>query len=466
MKRFLGIGISNMRRIVLVAIIGAIAPAHAADLKELVSWLGGNDEDKRVEARQLLPREGVKVVAPLLKLLASEDIRVWRAARNVLSDICHSVGAPGKEDERRDVTDQLMASIARNIPPHAQREALRLLAVVTPENYDVHGLQKLASDTASREETIAALQGIGSKSARRVLESLLNTGTPVERANIIDALRTITPPDKSAVSKKLLKDDAPEVRVAAMRALAPLGDHELFTPFEEAMAGTEGRLHDEAVDALLRLADAFADRRLKFIFKGALLHEDVTDSVRGAAIAGMVRVSDLETLELTLDLVSDDPALQAPALMALDDVHDADAYAVLLAYYPKAELEMQLGLLALFGRKRDPVFHDVLLRELQSSDPAKQAAAFEGIVASGMPDAADAAVAYALVVPEPDRGRVALLMRRLAQDYRANGHGDASGKAYVAFYQLAQNDHDRAVALDGMKKFPSEKSRDIIEARP
>jgi hypothetical protein len=173
-----------------------------------------------------------------------------------------------------------------------------------------------------------------------------------------------------------------------------------------------------------------------------------------------------EALKETLDEVSDDPALQAPALMALDDVHDADSYAVLLAYYPKAEFEMQLGMLSLFGRKRDPIFHDVLLRELQSSDPAKQAAAFEGVVASGMPDAVDAAIAYALGVQEADKGAVSLLMRRLAQDYRTNGHGDEAGKAYVAFYKLAQNDHDKAVALEGMKKFPTEEAKGILAAKP
>ncbi|MEK7794397.1 MAG: HEAT repeat domain-containing protein [Candidatus Hydrogenedentota bacterium] len=457
-----------MMRFVLVAMVVAIAPARAADLKELVSWLGGDDEAKRVEARQLLPREGIEAAAPLLKLLASEDIRVWRAARNVLSDICHGVGVLGKEDERRNVTDQLMAFVGGTMPPHAQREALRLLAIVTPEQYDVRELKKLALNSASREETIAALQGIGSKSARRVLQSLLNTGTPVERANVIDALSAITPADKPAVSRKLLKDEAPEVRVAAMRALAPLGSTDLIEPFQRAMAETNGRLRAEALDACLRLADVVTDSGVQRVYEYFLLQTEMSDGVRGAAIAGLVRAGHADTLEVALDevLANEDRALQGPALMALDDVNSPDAFEALLAHYPEADPEMQLGMLALFGRKRDPVFHDVLLRELQSSDPAKQAAAFEGIVASGMPEAADAAVAYALGVQEAEKSHVALLVRSLAQDYRANGHADAAGKAYVAFYKLAQNDHDRAVALEGMKHFPSEEAKSILAAKP
>jgi hypothetical protein len=224
------------------------------------------------------------------------------------------------------------------------------------------------------------------------------------------------------------------------------------------------------LDAWLRLAEAIlkheGDRASAKAMYEHVLETEEGDGIRGAAIVGLVRMGG-DALE-ALDAVSADKdrSLQGPVLMALADVNAPEVFQAVLAHYSKAELEMQLGMLALFGRKRDPVFHDVLLRELQSSDPAKQAAAFEGIVASGMPEAADAAVAYALGVQQTEKGRVALLVRRLAQDYRANGHGDAAGKAYVAFYKLAQNDHDKAVALDGMKKFPSEEAKSILEAKP
>jgi HEAT repeat protein len=183
-----------------------------------------------------------------------DDALVWRAAKNVLSDIVHRVGTTGHEKERRKLAEMLKATALNNGPHHARKHALRLLGVAAPEGFRVRELNHLAKDETWRGETISALVIMGTDDARKVLNGLLNYGTGAQRAEIIEALRLVTPDSEAPVSTKFLKDDDIEVRVAAMRALAQTGDYTLAARYPKAMQGSDGRLHTEAIDACLQLA--------------------------------------------------------------------------------------------------------------------------------------------------------------------------------------------------------------------
>src|SRR5687767_15484274 len=85
--------------------------ASAVNVDELVVKLVGADVQERARARQLLPREGLAAVPALLPLLSNGDSAIAEAAFDIVMDIGHQATAPGRDAERRQVTDMLMPLI-------------------------------------------------------------------------------------------------------------------------------------------------------------------------------------------------------------------------------------------------------------------------------------------------------------------------------------------------------------------
>ncbi|MBN4046738.1 hypothetical protein JYT90_00285, partial [bacterium AH-315-P07] len=154
----------------LLVFLFAAIPCFASDYDTYIQSLENGTEQQRVIARQMLPREGIRAVPDLIKLLHHEDGRTWRAAKNVLSDICHAITLPGYERERGETTDQLMALFWPDYPLHVAISALRLLAIVTPEGHDLGPIPLYSSidrnfSKALRSEVIDALVVMNTKSA-------------------------------------------------------------------------------------------------------------------------------------------------------------------------------------------------------------------------------------------------------------------------------------------------------------
>lgn len=285
----------RLQHALVMAVAYCVAiPAFADEMERLIAGIAGDDEAMRAEARQLLPRYGMDAAPQLLALMTHEDARVWRAAKNVVADICHSVGTPGRIAERRDLADLLMSVTLGDGPHHARKHALRLLGITAPEGYRVGALEKLAHDETWREEVIGALVVMGTTRARKVLNDLLNVGTGAQRAEIIEALRLITPAPEAPVNTRLLKSDDPEIRVAAMRALAQTGNKKLSDAFMSVVRDTEGRLHVEAVDACLQLANALLGegqrpKAARSLFQ-RILDTEKDEILRAGAEAGLKRI--------------------------------------------------------------------------------------------------------------------------------------------------------------------------------
>ena len=386
-------GLAFMAGLAASALIGPAV--HAADLEALIRHLGGDDEAKRVLARQLLPREGLDAVPPLLELMEHENPEIWRAAKNVLSDIGHSVGTPGFETERRRFTSQLMDVARSDAPGWTVKHAIRLLGIVAPEGYSIKPLRDLALDPKWREETLGALEIMGTSESRKLLEKLSRIGSVEERVEVIELLRLVS----GNVSATLLLDSDPRIRVAAMRALAPRGARQSVTPFEQAMTGIEGALYVEAVDAYLNLAEAIVTKEGNQqegtdMFRRLLTTQKAT-AFRGAALAGLGRYGDESVVTTIIDATKEEEGrdLEAPALMALGHLRGHAAYSAMLEAYPGVGEEMQLGLLGVFGRTQAPMFREVLETAAKNSRTSTQAAARQALKQFELPPGIDTAEA-------------------------------------------------------------------------
>ncbi len=359
----------------------AASGSFAADLDTLIQNLGGDNEAERVEARQLLPREGMDAVPPLLVLMRDDDPVVWRTAKNVLADIGHLVSRPGYEQERRNYTDQMVAVALSDAPDWTVQHAIRLLGIVTPEGYSLTPLREMALDAKWREEMLGALEVMGTTESHRLLEALSRMGSVEDRVEVLELLRLVS----GQVSPTLLQDSDPQIRVAAMRALAQQGSSELIGPFEQTLAEIDGDLHLEAVDAYLNLAEAVIEsgnnRKTGLDMYRHVLDSEKETHYRGAALAGLGRYGDASVIAIILDVVQKEGNrdLEAPALMALGDLRGRKAYKAMLKAYPGVSDEMKLGLLGLFGRTRDPLFRKILETAASSTDAATQVAAEQAL---------------------------------------------------------------------------------------
>jgi len=243
-----------------VATLLAFSSTFADEKDRLLGGLSGTDDLARADARQILPRFGMDAVPELLELMHHEDALVWRAAKNVLQDIAHRTGTAGREKDRRDLSQMLLDTALSDGPRDTRKHALRLLGIAAPDGFRVKALKVMAKEGVWRGEIFSTLVIMATPEAKKVLDSLVGYGTGQQRAEVIEALRLITPAPEAPVSERLLRDDNVEVRVAAMRALSQTGNKNLEELFLRAIKGTEGRLQIEAQDACLRLSEAISRR--------------------------------------------------------------------------------------------------------------------------------------------------------------------------------------------------------------
>ncbi|MFP6598649.1 MAG: hypothetical protein VCC01_14420, partial [Candidatus Hydrogenedentota bacterium] len=458
--------ISTQRYAIIITLLAL--PCFASDYDVHIQALQTGTDVQRAAARQMLPRVGIRAVPDLIGLLQHEDQRTWRTAGNILSDICHAVMAPGHEVDRKFATNQLIALLNDEVPPYTRIEALRLLGKVAPEGHDLAALVPYLSQPQFRSDTIDALVAMSSTSAQNILESQLDHGTNQDKIEIIDALRTISLRTDITLPAHLLDPNEFDVQIAAMRALASSGDPSLIGEFMEITTKVKIQLRPQAIDASLHLAEAILQRGGNWN-QGIDLYRDILDQIdspnaKGAALAGLGRYGDASVIPEIFKAASTSKArdLQAPALMALNYLIGRESSLALLSAYPAAPSEMQLGLLGVMGRKKDPVFLDLLLKNAASNDPTRQALAFEALVQSELPGGADAVTAYVQSRPEDERKLDVEKLLIYADVMSHKNAAPEAGKAYLSLYQTTDNDEFRKIAFEGIRKYPSPDALKII----
>ena len=451
----------------------ALAASGVSSVDALIQGLGGDDEEARIEARQLLPREGIEAVPRLLLLLGHENAAVWWAAMRVLEDFANEVSAPGREAERAEVTRHLMTLVAPEQPAHMKERGLRLLPLVTPEGYDLAPIAALLEAPELREKARAALQQIGTDEAVSALCAALEKADPPFKAALLYSLARLEDPAACPAALKYTSHGDAHVRAAAAQALAWSGDPAYWQALWSVRAAADPATAFDATDALLRYAGAMALRGGNWntaigIYRNILMTD--TDPVhRSGAIVGLGRFGDeLAAYDIMASVNSPGGReLEAAALAAFERLQGAAGAAMLLSIYPNLSRDMQLGLLRVFGRKRTPVFLDLLNKTARSEDEAFRQAALEALVDSQLPGAMDGLTAIAQTPafaggrPE-DRELVAGSLTRMAGFFSHTGDKEGAGKAYLELYRLADTDKERKAALEGIKSYPIPEAFDVV----
>ncbi len=451
-------------------VLGSMAyagePGAPVTIDSMVQDLAGPDAHLRAVARQMLPRESVEAVPKLIPLLANESPEVSWAAMRVIEDLANQCGVPGREADRKAVTDALMVLLAKEQPVEMREKGLRLLPIVIPDDHDLSPIASLLSDETLREKARGALVLVGSRKAAMALAAAVDKAEPAFKVALLDALAVLRRPESEKAALKCVKAAEPEVRVAAARALAWTANLKHLPVLQEIRAGVEGPLRKDAEDAMLRLADAMMRSGGKWEYAMRVYRELLASSqnimIQGAAVAGLGRYGDDTAVKDILAAAQTQRDLEGPALSALRAMYGNACNQALLEAYPTANDSLRWGLLPVLGEKKDARFLEILNQAAQGQDPACRTAAIAALSASELPGAVDGLAAVANNGTPEDKAFSVKALDQMALSMATRGEHEAAGKAYLGMYQAATDDALKAQAIEGVKRFPVADSFDLI----
>lgn len=448
--------------------LGATAQ-EGREVDELISGLGGADESARVRARQLLPRYGAQAVPKLIPLVVRDEADVWWAAMRVLEDIINEVGVPGREQERTEITEQLMKLVAPDQTDAVKQRGLRLLPRVAPEGFDVAPMAALlTAEPILREKARAALQETGTTQAALALCNAVPAAEPVFQSALLNAIGLMQKVETLPTIDAALDNPDPAVRAAAARAVSWTGDPQHLPKLLAVYQSADALTQWDAGDALIRHAHAMGRKGGQWpqTIKTFTAYVDLfTDPVlRSGAIAGLGAYGDETVVPKILAVLAEEKGrdFEPAALAAFDALRGVGEDKALLDAFPKVSNQVQASMLGIFGRKRSAAFLPLLAEQANSQDPLLKQAALDALVQSCLPGSVETLVADAKQCSDEARPAAVDRLKRMAEVFRNSGEKEAAGKAFLGIYSVADTDELKLYAFDGIKQFPIPEAFDVV----
>ncbi|MCP4645547.1 MAG: HEAT repeat domain-containing protein [bacterium] len=460
-----------VRRLLLVvlAVVCLGTAAMASEIDALCVDLAGQNEAARSNARQMLPRFGADAVDKLLPLLGHDDIAVRRVAYNVLGDIANRAAGPGRAAERTRVASAILAALTPDASETVKLQLLRLASIVVPEGMDVSPIAALLKDADLRMKARNALQSIGTAEAcRAVLAEIPNTDTGFACA-LLDSAGKMQRPESIGPVLTLTQHDAATVRASAALALAWTGEPALVKPFQTVCERADAVTRFDAVDALLRLADAMMDnggnwqRAIGTYIR--VLESERDPVLASTALMGLGRHGDETVVPVIVAAVKrGDPDVGATAVMAFEALRGPACVRAVAQAYALMPESVQLQMIGLFGRRGAPEFMPHISAALASDEADYRRAALSALGQATTIDALPALVQVAETGSEEERALALQAAMRLAGSMVSAGKEADAGRAYLKLFELASDDAVRVKALQGLAQYPVAEAYDAAKA--
>lgn len=432
-------------------------------LSEAANAISSPEPAARIRARQELPREGLEAVPFITPFLASDDATIWRNAHAILLDILHRAAWGGEAAQREAALGSLKALLAPEQPMTARLRTLRLMpAALGPEDSVAPIAAMLREpDPLVRERARAALVEIASPPAAAALRAAAADAPPDFQVGLLDALAHLRDVEAAPLAASLAMAESAEVRLAAARCLAAAGRVQDLEAMLHIAENARGGTRREAGIAFVRYTEALIEGGGNFDLGMRLLGRIAMEAadlpVRGAALTSLGRHGDERAAAWIFAALAEDPEgpLFGPAVEGLAALQGPDAEAALIAAFPEQSRRVQLAMLRIFATRDAPEYLETMTAAANHAEAEVREAAIAGLVAAGSPAAAPL-VAEALDAAADEesealrRAQIDALLPALA----ARGEDAAAGLLYLARYRHAQDDAERAAALDGIRRHP------------
>ncbi len=451
------------RSVVLAVVLTTTVPAaaYASRIDALIAQLAGNDEIARSEARLLLPRESVEAVPKLLPLVAHQNAAVWNAAVKTLEDFANQVSVPGREADRAAVAAAVMTLVAAEQPEQIKIRGLRLLPIVVPKGYDIGPVAALLKDAGLREKALAALEEMRTQEACVALREFLPKSEPEFQVAILNSLARLRDKGGNETVLGMTRSSSPAVRAAAVRALSWTGDPTYLKVAREIVASADPATRSDAVDAMLRLANAVANKGGNWeAAKRAFL--DILTTGKGVekdgALSGLGRLGDGSCVRPILEAITDAELHTWRAGMgALTSLQGVDVARALVEAYPSQPQKTQLAMIPVLGAKKHALTMPILKQAAQSSDPQFRLAGIEALAEAGLPDGFELLSHAARSGNDQEKAAARNGLLVLADALKAAGKKNEAGAAYLTSFQTApESDREsRRRAMEGIAACPT-----------
>ncbi|MBN2445684.1 MAG: HEAT repeat domain-containing protein [Phycisphaerae bacterium] len=362
--------------------------------------------------------EYARVLDEQLPLMADEDVAVRQAARYVIDSLCSRAGAPGDEDRRL----ALCQEIAKRLTPATNKPArvwlLRKLAELGHGEV-VATLEILLRDDDAqiRELSRRALQTNPDPMAGVALrDALAASEDPAWRVALINAIGARgNLRDVKLLAPLCLDADETVVR-AAIAALADIAAGDAIPELTILFESGGPEMRPAVADACVRAAFAAAEHSPTQAARAlnAVYSSDVDERLRAAALRGLVKVRGDDMFETLAELVRGTDTYMSVVAAGLADTLVGHGTAErLTALLRGATPQAQVALLDALAERREPSAHEPAVHLLGSQEQAVRLAAAMALEKLGGADTVPAIVAYATTGDDDDRAAADACLRAL-----------------------------------------------------
>mgnify|MGYP002632203122 CR=1 FL=1 len=453
----------------LALLLCGVVVAQPTTRYSLLSDLAGPDDVKRSLAKQLLRREGASVVPNVLPLLDHDDPTVWNAADNLLADIIHWVGQPGREADRTVVTDQVLGILAAEESDELKRRILRHIPALAAEGHDLSVVGALLKHETLGEKARVALVNAGTTEAVEVFAAALKEANQLEQIEILHGLGQMEHPAALPVCEPYLHEGIIAVRMAAAHSMAWTGDPWYGWYYGQIFdIASRADVPREARDAVLKYLYAMGKKggNVTVLMRGCkgLLGYTVDPVAQGGAMALLGQYGDEQAIPLILSTLNEDNAatLGPQAVTALAWQQGRAADAALLAGYETLPIAMRPMYMSMLGRRDSTIFIPLLSEVLKGDDETLAQMAMAGLIASNSPAGLRAVVEYAETVSGDAQVEALQGVETLTVQLAEMGQPQAAGKGFYALYRLTQDEAQKTVARDGLRRFPVPEAASVL----
>lgn len=229
------------------------------DSQKFLNDLKSGDKDVRFAAWRKAGEAPASTIPELGRLAGGNDPGVAKAAREALATMAHSVGKATSAPNRAAVVQGLIGLAQGAGAAPVRAHALWLLSHIGGDE-SVPVAAKLLADAALREEAAFCLERIPGAAAEKALIAAYREAPDAFKPRILYALGHRRVKEAAALCRDAAQSKDKSIALAAVRAYGRIGEKAPPVPAFGDPPGMTGYDQADALDSLLRFADARASQ--------------------------------------------------------------------------------------------------------------------------------------------------------------------------------------------------------------
>ncbi len=462
----------TIKFILTAALLCAVTVSYAADIdpsiRTLVNDLQSGDANTKAIARQMLPNHGVIAVPAMLSILNGNDPALAKAAYDIILQVVNDVSTPGRDKDRKKLTDILMPLVSKDRPEKERITGLRLLDRLVPPGYDVAPIAAMLAEPALREKARTALQRIGTEEAQSALSSALSDADPAFQVALLNSLGELQDGESLEAILRLVVTGTPDVQPAAIRALAWTGNPSYLAMARSVRDNAKDNLKNDATDAILRLAGQVALKGGNWDIS-VKTYEEIAKTSQGsykdAALVALGNYGDERHVPVLLEAVrTAGPPTSLVAMRALQSLKGPAVTRILVTKLPDLDPAVQMTLLPVLASRNDEQTVPALVNAAKSTDPGLRLAGIKSLGDADLPSGIAPLFEVVQQGSPEDKAAAIESLFHLGSTLTTRGAKAEAAGIYLKIWGLAPDAALKVRALQGLTNAPAPEGFDMAMA--